>query len=78
MENIYWANMTSLLLSTASIPNTTRSHKYRATGMQVRVELLEERRAVFQRITHSLICFDFQQKCIASTKATEAANNKFS
>ena len=45
--------------------------------MQVRVEMLEERHAVFQRIRHSLFWFDFQQKSIASTKATKAANNKF-
>jgi hypothetical protein len=69
--------MNSLLLSKASIPNTTRSDKYRATYMQIRVELLEERHAVFQRITHSLIWFGFQQKFITSTKATKAANNKF-
>lgn len=69
--------MSSLLLSTASIPNNTLSNKYRATYMQVRFELLEERHAVFQRITHSLIWFDFQQKCITSTKVTKAANSKF-
>ena len=69
--------MSTLVLSTASTPNTTRSDKYRATYMQVRVELLEDIREVLQRITHWLIWFDFQQNCIASTEATEAANNKF-
>jgi hypothetical protein len=74
---MHWANMSFVLFSTASITNTTRSDKYRATYMQVWLEFLEERRPVLQRMTHSLIWFDFQQKCIASTKATEAANNKF-
>jgi len=32
---------------------------------------------MLQRIMHALIWFDFQQKCIASTKATEAASKEF-
>jgi hypothetical protein len=45
--------------------------------MQVWLELFQERLADLQRITYSLIWFDFQQKYIASANATEAANNKF-